>query len=113
MHELGVTQQILEVILKKAKEAEAEKVTRINLVIGEMTGIVDDSVQFYFDLLSKDSIAGGAILSFERVSTLMRCRRCGFSFTLDKSLWSCPQCKEWDAEVVAGREFYIDSIEVE
>ena len=113
MHELSVTQQILDIALEKAKTAKAEKITKINLVIGEMTGIVDDCVQFYFDFLSKDNIASGTTLSLKRIPMQVRCRKCGFSFSPDKSLWSCPQCNQWDVEVVAGREFYIDSIEVE
>ena len=99
--------------VEKAKAANAEKVTKINLVIGEMSGVVDDCVQFYFDFLSKDSIAKGAVLSFQRVPMQVRCRRCGTSFSPDKSAWSCPQCKEWNVEITAGREFYLESIEVE
>lgn len=113
MHELSVTQGMLDIALEKAKEAQASRITGINLVIGEMSSIVDDSVQFYFDFLSRDSIASGATLSFTRIPIQVRCRNCGLSFTPDKSLWSCPQCSEWDVEVIAGREFYIDSIEVE
>ncbi len=113
MHELSVTQGMLDIVLKKAKEARASRITGINLVIGEMSSIVDDGVQFYFDFLSRDSIASGATLSFTRIPIQVRCRNCGLSFAPDKSLWSCPQCSEWDVEVIAGREFYIDSIEVE
>lgn len=114
MHELTVTQSILDIVLEKAGEAKASKVTRINLVIGEMSGIVDDCVQFYFDFLSTDSIASGASLSFNRVPTQLRCRNCGATFSVDSpSSWNCPQCGQWSVEVVAGREFYIDSIEVE
>ena len=113
MHELGVTQEVLDIALDKAGEAQASRITKINLVIGEMSSIVDDSVQFYFDFLSQDSIARDARLSFRRVPMQVRCRRCGFSFSPEKLDWSCPQCKEWDAEVTAGKEFYIDSIEVD
>jgi len=113
MHELSVTQAMLDIALDKAKAAKAEKITKINLVIGEMSGIVDDCVQFYFDFLSKDSIASGTTLSFKRIPMQVRCRKCGSSFSPDNSLWSCPQCNEWDVEIIAGREFYVDSIEVE
>jgi len=113
MHELSVTQGVLDIALEKAKEARASKVTAINLVIGEMSGIVDDCVQFYFDFLSKDSIAGDAKLSFTRIPMQVRCRNCSFSFSPDKSAWSCPQCGQWDVEILAGQEFYVDSIEVE
>ena len=113
MHELSVTQGMLDIVLEKAKETQASRVARINLVIGEISSIVDDCVQFYFDFLSKDSIAGDAKLSFTRIPMQVRCRNCGFSFSPDKSAWSCPQCGQWDVEILAGQEFYVDSIEVE
>ena len=113
MHELSITQSMLDIALEKAKEAQAGRITRINLVVGELSSIVDDCLQFYFDFLSEDSIASGAALSFERIPMQVRCRNCGLSFSPDKSSWSCPQCNEWNVEVVAGKEFYIDSIEVE
>ena len=113
MHELGVTQEVLKIALDKAQEVGAEKITRINLVIGEMSGIIDDSVQFYFDFISNDSIAHDARLSFERIPTQMRCRKCGSSFSPGKILDSCPECQAWDAEITAGKEFYIDTIEVD
>jgi len=113
VHELSVTQGMLDIALEKAKETQASRITRINLVIGEISSIVDDCVQFYFDFLSRDSIASGATLSFTRIPMKVRCRNCKLSFSPNKSLWSCPQCGEWSVEIIAGNEFYIDSIEVE
>ncbi len=113
MHELSVTQGMLDIVLEKARETQASRVVRINLVIGELSSIVDDCVQFYFDFLSEGSIASGAILVFTRIPMQVRCRNCGLSFSPDKSSWSCPECGKWDAEIIAGQEFYIDSIEVE
>ena len=92
MHELSITQEILNITLEKAKEAQATKIKEINLVIGEMSGIVDDCIQFYFDFLSKDSIASGASLSFKRIPMQVRCRQCQFSFSPDDLQWVCPQC---------------------
>jgi hydrogenase nickel incorporation protein HypA/HybF len=113
MHELSITQQILDIAVNKAGEAGASTIKRINLVIGDMSSVLDDCVQFYFDFLSKDSIAQGAQLSFKRIPLKMRCRQCGHLFTPEGEPWSCPQCREWNVEVIAGNEFYLDSIEVE
>ena len=113
MHELSITQQILDIALNKAGEVGASTIKSIDLVIGDMSSVVDDCVQFYFDILSKDSIARGAQLSFKRIPLKMRCRQCGHVFTPEREAWSCPQCKEWNVEVMAGNEFYLDSIEVE
>jgi hydrogenase nickel incorporation protein HypA/HybF len=113
MHELPVTKGMLSIALEHAAKAGAKKITRINLLIGEMSGIVDDSVQFYFDFVSKDTAAEGATLSFERVPACFRCRACETTFSPSDREWTCPQCGELSMEIVAGREFYVDSIEVE
>jgi len=41
MHELAITQNMLDLVLEQAKKIGAERVGKINLVIGEMSGIVD------------------------------------------------------------------------
>ncbi|MEA3408241.1 MAG: hydrogenase maturation nickel metallochaperone HypA [Chloroflexota bacterium] len=114
MHELAVTENILEIVGRHARAAEAERVLRIHLVIGELSSIVDDCVQFYFDYLSEDSIAEGANLVFERVPITLRCGACGHEWQPgDAADWTCPACGLARAGVTAGREFYVDSIEVE
>jgi hydrogenase nickel incorporation protein HypA/HybF len=59
MHELAVTQSILEICLRHAEEANAAKITDINLIIGQFSSIVDDSVQFYWDMIADGTIATG------------------------------------------------------
>ncbi len=113
MHELAVTQSMLSIALEHAAKASATKIIRINLVIGEISGIVDDSVQFYFDFVSKDTRAEGATLNFERIPARFRCHACETVFSPENRQWTCPQCGELSLEIVAGKEFYVDSIEVE
>ena len=113
MHELSITQSILSIALEKADKAKASKITRINLTIGELSGIAGECVQFYFEFLSKDAIAAEAIISFERTPTQLRCRNCATVFSPDNSDWVCPSCREQTIEVISGRESYVNSIEVE
>ena len=113
MHELSITQSILSIALEKAGKAKVSKITRINITIGELSGIVDDCVQFYFDFLSKDTIAAEASLHFERTPTRLRCRNCATVFSPDNTDWVCPGCGEQTIEVISGRESYVNSIEVE
>ena len=49
MHELSVTENILKTSLEYADREHAVKVTAINLNIGQLSSIVDDSVQFYWE----------------------------------------------------------------
>jgi hydrogenase nickel incorporation protein HypA/HybF len=113
MHELGITENIMDIALDKAKEAQASKISRINLVVGELSGFVPDCIEFYFEFLSKDTIAQGAKLYFEPVPLQLRCRSCSMVFHPQDTLWSCPECQSQSVEVVGGRELYIESLEVE
>jgi hydrogenase nickel incorporation protein HypA/HybF len=113
MHELGVTENIVKIALDKASEAQASKITQINLVIGELSGFVPDCIQFYFDSLSKDTIAEKATLHFESTPAQLRCRNCSIVFHLEDSAWDCPECHGQSVEIIGGREFYIESMEVE
>jgi hydrogenase nickel incorporation protein HypA/HybF len=104
---------MLDLVLEEAKKAGAERVGKINLVIGEMSGIVDQCVEFYFEFLSQDTIAKGATLSFKKTPTQARCRNCGELFIPKEFDWSCPSCQDGSIEIVAGKELYVESIEVE
>jgi len=112
-HELGVTQQILDIAIEKAAESNATAVRRINLVIGDMSSFISEAVQFYFDFLAKDSLAEGAKLTFQHVPIKVRCRTCNNEFNPTTNTWECPSCGKNDVEVIAGKEFYVESIEVE
>ena len=113
MHELAITQSMLDIVLERAKKSRAKKVGAINLVIGELSGFVEESVRFYFDFLAKNTIAEGAALNFKPVSPWARCRSCDKPFELRELDWSCPQCGGSDIEITAGKELSIDSIDIE
>jgi hydrogenase nickel incorporation protein HypA/HybF len=113
MHEASITDSLLSLALEKAREAEATKITRINLVLGELSGVVGECVQFYFDVVSKNTLADGAVLNYETKPTRIRCRSCEKEFTPVSHDWTCPDCHEISMEIVSGRECYMESIEVE
>ncbi len=113
MHELPVTEQIVEIVLDHARKAKAEHVVKVNLVVGELTGFAGDSIQFYFDILSKGTEAEKASLSVSRVPAKARCQQCKEEFHPGGMDWFCPACGGPIEEVMGGREFYVESIEVE
>jgi hydrogenase nickel incorporation protein HypA/HybF len=113
MHEMAVTQSILDIALQHAERNGVGRVTALNLVIGQLSSIVDDSVQFYWDIISKDTLCEGAVLNFERIPAQMKCLDCGFTYTLSRGLEACPECDGFRVRVVAGDEFRLESIEVE
>ncbi|MEA3339745.1 MAG: hydrogenase maturation nickel metallochaperone HypA [Chloroflexota bacterium] len=113
MHELSITQSVLDIALRHAEQADARRITRLNLVIGELSSIVDDSIQFYWEIVSRDTIAAGSELRFERTPGALRCIGCGHTFPLNGRDYACPVCGEGQVVIVGGDDFRLESIEVE
>lgn len=113
MHELPVTESLLEIALRHAERARAKRITQLNIVIGELSSIVDESVQFYWDIVSEGTIAEGAVLHFERVDGTLRCLACGHTFPLNHESFTCPACGEKKVVAVGGDDFRLESIEIE
>ena len=113
MHELAVTQSILDISLRHAEKAGAKRITDINLVIGQFSSIVDDSVQFYWDIVANGTIAQGATLHFNRILGEMTCKSCGHVFQPKDDTFTCPSCSSISVKITKGEEFRVDSIDIE
>jgi hydrogenase nickel incorporation protein HypA/HybF len=113
MHEQGIVESLLALALENAEKAKASKILRIYLVVGELSGVFDEAVDFYFGFLSRDTIAAEASLFFTITPAQLRCRNCNTVFSPEKLDLHCPKCKEQQVEIISGRELYIDSMEVE
>jgi hydrogenase nickel incorporation protein HypA/HybF len=112
MHELAVTESILEISTRHAAQAGKSRITDIYIVIGQLSSIVDDSVQFYWDILSEGSGAEGSKLHFRRVPAEMTCLNCSNRYQPTPDELACPACGSLRVKVTAGEEFYLDYIEV-
>jgi hydrogenase nickel incorporation protein HypA/HybF len=112
MHELSVTENILQIACDNAKKAKAKSVTDIFLVIGQLSSIVDESVQFYWDIISKGTLCEKATLHFQFVKATIECLDCNLHYTLDAELEPCPNCHSTNIRFLNGSEFYLESIDV-
>jgi hydrogenase nickel incorporation protein HypA/HybF len=83
------------------------------LVIGGLSSFVDDSIQFYWDIISKGTLCDGARIEFRRVPARLLCSECRTEYTLEGELTPCPSCGSPRVRITAGDEFRLDSIDVE
>ena len=115
MHELPVTESILRVVLTYAGRHDVQKVTAINLEVGEMSDLETEWMQRYFEYIAKDSIASEAKLHIDRKPVVMECEECKESFQVDIKKAGeiiCPGCGGKNNRMVSGREYFVKSIEV-
>ncbi|OFW56820.1 MAG: hypothetical protein A2V52_02785 [Actinobacteria bacterium RBG_19FT_COMBO_54_7] len=113
MHELAVTESIASICLKHAEQNGAHRIVRVNIKLGEMAGIVDHYVSFYWDMVTKDTVAEGAQLNFIKIPIRAFCPHCNKEFAVKEFDLICPECCKGDGELVSGREFLVESIEIE
>lgn len=113
MHEMSLMQGVIDTVEQAATQAGALRVTQVSLSVGEMTEAVGELLEFAFDALVEDTVIEGAELKISFIKPRSRCRDCGLEFEHDRYTLSCPACESIHTELVAGRELFIDSIEVD
>jgi len=113
MHELPVTQSILKIALEHAEKANAKRITDLHIVQGELSSMVDDSIQFYWEIIAKDTIAQNATLHFRRVLAELQCMACFQKYHPKDGELVCPNCGSVGAKIVAGEEFFVEAIDID
>lgn len=112
MHEFSVVTYLLDTVEAEARQHGADRVTEINLVVGERASIMDESLFFYFDMLKPGTLAQDAKLATRRVPSEFDCLECGNTFIASAD-FHCPRCGGIGRISSKGSEFYIESIEIE
>lgn len=113
MHELPVTESLLEIALRHADKSGAVNILALNIVIGQFASVIDDSIQFYWEIIASGTPAELATLNFRRLPAEYCCQDCSTSYQPGTELACCPQCSSANIKLTQGQEFYLESIEVE
>jgi hydrogenase nickel incorporation protein HypA/HybF len=108
MHELAIVTGVVDAVTERLPGA---KIARVSLEIGELSGVVTDSVRFCFDLATEGTDLAGAKLEITHTPGRCQCQACGSEFAPDGWLPLCP-CGSADVQVLAGNELRITSVQV-
>ena len=76
MHELAVTESIVNIASIEGEKRNAEKIINIKIKMGAITGLVPQCIQEYYDIVSEGTIAYGAELIFDRIPAVIKCDEC-------------------------------------
>lgn len=113
MHELAITQSILDVTLSEAEKAKAKQVLVVRVKIGALNGYEPECIKEYFQMLSEDTVAEKASLQIEMIPARIRCRDCGYTGEMVWYRMRCPDCQGMHVELVSGKEFLVESLDIE
>lgn len=113
MHEVSIMTSAMKIITEKAYENNASKVKNITIKIGELSGAMPEALKFAFGVVSKGTIAEGAVFNIERVKATAECNDCKYIFEINHFNKLCPKCEKFSNNILTGYELNIDTMEVE
>ncbi len=110
MHEASITESMLEIVLRHSGGA---KVLSVQVAIGELSTYVDESIELYWQELTRGGPAEGARLEFRREPGLLHCMECQTQFSVHSADFQCPNCGSRAAVPAGGQDCFVESIEIE
>ena len=115
MHELALMTSLVDRVCEIALTENAKRVTDIHVKRGELSGVIPESLEFCFDICVADTIAADANFHIRDIAAKWRCDSCGniIEKVEDLSVPICPECGNYKLTLIEGREFQLDSIEIE
>ena len=112
MHEFAIAEHLVTTVENAAKQASAEQVLRVHLALGVRSHVELESLQWFFDQLSQDGLAKGAVLVSKPLPMRFACDCCGSEYSVTGETFDCPYCYEVGKLIDAGDDIRIDSLEV-
>ncbi len=111
--EFAAVQSILDRVLLEARESSAKRIAGLHLALGEISELDQTSIQRHWDELSQGTPAERAQLHFRLIQAEVQCMACFAKYHPRHGEIHCPQCGSYGAKVLAGEEFYLESIELD
>lgn len=100
MHELGITQGILDRAREAAVENGAKRVTEVHVVMTPAADFTEDSIRMYYTMLTEDDdLFRGAVLQVEHQPVAAVCLDCSDEFSVDAPQPACGQCGSWNVRL--------------
>lgn len=111
MHEVSIIQNVIKIVTQKAIENKFTRVNKVSLKIGELSGVMPESLNFAFKSCIMDTMLEGSTLEIEKVSAVAKCIDCIQEFPIDHYNKLCPICNRFSSTIISGYELYINTIE--
>ncbi|SDU31248.1 hydrogenase maturation nickel metallochaperone HypA [Desulfobacula phenolica] len=113
MHEMGIAQQLVKIAIDAIPEGiENPRVEILNLKIGKLASVVEHSLTFCFEIISKDTPLETAKLNIDFIPVTLRCKSCDNTWEVTGPVFKCPFCEDGDVQMLTGREIEITSLEL-
>lgn len=111
MHEVSIIQSVIEIVTKQAFDNKLTKIKKVSLRIGELSGVMPESLEFAFNSCIKGTMLEESTLDIEIVRALGECKDCLLEFPIEHFNKLCPSCNKFCTNITRGYELNINTIE--
>jgi hydrogenase nickel incorporation protein HypA/HybF len=114
MHEVSIVEALFRQVEKEVAASGLEgRVTRLDLVIGRLSGVHVDAFRFAYELMAPGTLLESAELRIEQPSAICSCHACGARTEIREWVAECPTCGSDDLTHEGGRQMLLETIELE
>ncbi|NOZ74357.1 MAG: hydrogenase maturation nickel metallochaperone HypA [FCB group bacterium] len=113
MHEMSIALSLCDLAAREAEKAQATKINEVEIEVGDLAGILIESLDFCFGIAAKSTIVNGAKLKIIRIPAKGTCLDCGSNFTVREMFARCPDCDSFKVRIDQGKDLRIRSINVD
>jgi hydrogenase nickel incorporation protein HypA/HybF len=110
VHELSLAEEMVRIIRKTV--GGSGELRTVTVVMGPLSGVSPESLSFCFTEVARMKGMGSPGLVVRETDAAFRCLSCGFRWRGRNFTPGCPACGSWEREIESGREFYIESVEL-
>lgn len=110
MHELSIAMSIVEIAEENAAMAGVKNVSEIQIEIGDLSGVVDEALEFALEEAVKNTILKNAKRIVIKTSGKAKCLECNHEFAVDDVFTPCPKCSSFNNEIISGQELRVKSM---
>jgi len=112
MHEFSLCQSIVSIVAKQVKASNFEKVTKVTLEVGNLSGVDLDSLIFWMPTVAKGTLLDNVEIKVDNDIAKAKCKNCGNIFEIINLFDACHQCNSYEKDILNGQQMNVKSIEV-
>jgi hydrogenase nickel incorporation protein HypA/HybF len=123
MHEVSVVAELIAATLEELEKYDIVLVEEVTMVVGKLTNLGSEQMEFAYEVMSKDTILEGSKLVITEEEIELKCEKCGYEgpaksivFEEDSHynmpVLSCPDCGG-EVTITAGKSCCITSVKID
>jgi len=113
MHELSVCQALLEQVERVARDNAAQRVTRVVVAVGPLSGVEPELLRRAYPLAAAGTVAESAEFVIDIAEVVVRCSRCGAESPAKPNRLLCGECGDYRTNLVSGDDMVLLRVELD